>query len=145
MGTYCFALACSETLQKKSLYNFSGESSAGKSSLVNLIFGEEILPHHLLNTTSTICEMKFGEERKLIIHYEYDKEQNMRPLPTIIPLKTEEECGKSFHDQIEPYVTTESATGQKRLKYARVEIFWPHELLEVICFLKFFSIYMSRF
>ncbi|XP_028400789.1 uncharacterized protein LOC114523925 [Dendronephthya gigantea] len=113
----------------KTEYNIliAGESSAGKSSLVNLILGEELLPHHNLNTTSTICEVKHGEKRELIAHYNYDEEQRMRPKPEIHPLRTKEECGKNYCEQIAPFVQRKS---NERSKYTRVEIFWPHELLE---------------
>ena len=34
-----------------------GETSAGKSSLLNLLLGADVLPHSLLSTTSTICRL----------------------------------------------------------------------------------------
>ncbi|XP_028400785.1 uncharacterized protein LOC114523922 [Dendronephthya gigantea] len=121
--------------QKNSLTNteynvlIAGESSAGKSSLLNLILGEELLAHHVLSTTSTICELRFGEERKLVVHYKYNEETKTRPLPVIFPLKSQEECGKIFYDQIAPFVQM-SNQREKGSKYSRVEIFWPHELLK---------------
>ena len=115
----------------KFLFHFSGESGAGKSSLVNLILGEELLPHHVLNTTSTICEVKFGDERKLIAHYKYDEKLKRRPVPEIHPLKTKKECGKNYCDQIAPFVRMNRDKRQKGSKYTRVEIFWPHDLLKV--------------
>ena len=115
----------------KSLYNFSGESSSGKSSLVNLILGEELLPSHVLNSTSTICEVRFGYERRLIAHPKYSEELKTRPVPEIHPLKTKEECGKNYIDQIAFFVQMKSEERQKGSKYTRVEIFWPHELLKV--------------
>ncbi|XP_028400657.1 uncharacterized protein LOC114523822 [Dendronephthya gigantea] len=108
----------------------AGESSAGKSSLVNLILGEELLPHHALNTTSTICEVKYGKERKLIAHYNYDERSRKRRIPTIQELKTKEECGKNYCDQIAPFVQMQCDEREKGSRYTRVEIFWPHELLQ---------------
>jgi len=46
----------------------AGETSAGKSSVINLILGEDLLPYALLSTTSTICEMKYGEKPKIGVH-----------------------------------------------------------------------------
>lgn len=42
----------------------SGESSAGKSSMLNLILGEELLPFSVLSTTSTICELRYGKKKE---------------------------------------------------------------------------------
>ncbi|XP_028400660.1 uncharacterized protein LOC114523825 [Dendronephthya gigantea] len=113
----------------KTEYNIliAGDNSAGKSSLVNLILGEELLPHYSLHTTFTICEVKYGKERKLIVHHNYDEEQMTPPLPEIYLLKTKEECGKNYCEQIAPFVRRKSNEGSK---YTKVEIFWPHELLE---------------
>ena len=51
------------------LFSLTGETSSGKSSLINLIMGEELLPYSLLSTTSTICEVKFGTKRKIVAHF----------------------------------------------------------------------------
>ena len=98
---------------------------------MNLILGEELLPHHVLNTTSTICELKFGEERKLIVHYKYDDDQLEKRQPTQHSLKTQEECGKSYQEQITPFVFLEQTQREEGSNYEKVEIFWPHELLQV--------------
>ncbi|XP_028400624.1 uncharacterized protein LOC114523790 [Dendronephthya gigantea] len=108
----------------------AGESSAGKSSLVNLILGEELLPHHVLNTTSTICEVKYGEKRELIAHLKYDEQSGKRRVPKIQELKTKEEGGKNYCDQIAPFVQVQSDEREKGSRYTRVEIFWPQELLQ---------------
>ncbi|XP_028400784.1 uncharacterized protein LOC114523921 [Dendronephthya gigantea] len=116
--------------QKKSLTKteykvlIAGESSAGKSSLLNLILGEELLAHHVLSSTSTICELKFGEP-KLIVHYKSDKETTRR-LPAIYELDKNED----YYNQIAPFVQMLSKEREKGSEYGRVELFWPHELLE---------------
>lgn len=45
------------------VYNFVGESSAGKSSLLNLLLGEEILPSHMLPCTSCITVIKYDSRK----------------------------------------------------------------------------------
>ena len=50
---------------------FSGESSAGKSSLLNLLFGEECLPVHAKSCTATITTIRYGRQRKARIIYRY--------------------------------------------------------------------------
>ncbi|KAI8483285.1 hypothetical protein Bbelb_390260 [Branchiostoma belcheri] len=49
----------------------AGETSAGKSSLLNLILGEDLLPHSFLSSTSVICELKYGEREK-VLAYKWD-------------------------------------------------------------------------
>jgi hypothetical protein len=109
----------------------SGESSSGKSSLLNLILGEELLPHHVLNATSTICELKYGKVRQLIVHYKYDRDQRAKSPPDIFPLQTKEECGKTYQEQITPYVHLDRKERGKESDIEKVELFWPHELLQV--------------
>jgi membrane-bound lytic murein transglycosylase len=109
----------------------SGESSSGKSSFLNLILGEELLPHHVLNATSTICELKYGKVRELVVHYKYDKDQRIKPPSTTFPLQTEEECGDTYQKQIASFVYLDQKEREKGSDYDKVELFWPHELLQV--------------
>ena len=112
------------------LYN-SGESSAGKSTFLNLILGEEVLPSSVLSTTCTICELKYAKERCLVAHFK-TKDPKTGLLTKRIKLKKPENCGnKSYLDQITPYVHLES-NRESGSEYKKVEIFWPHELLQVI-------------
>ena len=107
--------------------SFKGETGSGKSSLINLILGEELLPYSILSTTSTICELKYGEERTIVTHYK-DKDPE-----TLLPTKTfnlvePKASGKSYHDQIFPFVQSGREIGSV---YKKVELFWPHKLLKV--------------
>ena len=45
-----------------------GEFSAGKSTMINALIGEPILPERALTATAIITEIKYGEERKAVIH-----------------------------------------------------------------------------
>lgn len=47
----------------------SGEASAGKSSLLNLLLEEEILPSHVLPCTSAITVIKYGKTRHAKVLY----------------------------------------------------------------------------
>ena len=95
--------------------------SSGKSSLINLILGEEILPFADTSTTSTICELKFGREKKMVAHFK-EKDPETGHVTKIIPLDEQTGCRK----QISNYVHKKGSI------YSKVELFWPHELLEVI-------------
>ena len=45
-----------------------GEFSAGKSTMINALIGEPILPERALTATAIITEIKYGEEKKAVIY-----------------------------------------------------------------------------
>jgi len=96
--------------------------------LVNLILGKELLPCSTLRKTSTICELKYGEEPKLVVHFK-DKDPE-----TGLPIKEfrlkAESSEQSYLQQISPFVQATSDRDQGS-RYKKVELFWPHDLLEV--------------
>ena len=104
-----------------------GESSAGKSSFLNLLLGEQLLPSAVLNATSTICEIKYGLERKLVVHYKDGDPQTGLPIKSI-PLYQSDQS--SYLDQISSYVHMKSDR-EKGSPFTKLEIFWPHEFLKV--------------
>ena len=107
-----------------------GEASAGKSSLINLILGERLLPSSSLSTTSTLCELKYGEERKIVAHFK-DTDSKTGLTSTMFLESPTESSGKSYLQQISPFVQVKGADRGKGSIYKRVEIFWPHQLLKV--------------
>ena len=98
---------------------------------MNLILGEELLPYSVLSTTSTICELKYGEQRRIVAHFK-DKDPETG-LPTMeFPLATGS-SEQSYLQQISHYVHVKSDR-EKGSIYKKIELFWPHQLLEVfIC------------
>ena len=107
-----------------------GEASAGKSSLINLILGERLLPSSSLSTTSTLCELKYGEERKIVAHFK-DTDSKTGLTSTMFLENPTESSGKSYLQQISPFVQVKGADRGKGTIYKKVEIFWPHQLLKV--------------
>ncbi|XP_028411477.1 uncharacterized protein LOC114534129 [Dendronephthya gigantea] len=112
----------------------AGETSAGKSSFVNLILGEEILPSCTLPATATICELKYGEVRKLVAYYKDEQEPEKRTLQS--EKTTKEELilrdpaeGKSYTDQLEEYLN-QRGDRKKGSPFKKCELFWPHDLLK---------------
>jgi len=94
---------------------------------VNLILGEELLPHSLLSTTSTICELKYGEQRRIVVHFK-DKDPETGHPTKEFALKAES-SEQSYLQQISPYV--HETSHREGSMYKKVELFWPHQLLKV--------------
>lgn len=51
-----------------------GNFKSGKSTLINALLGQEILPANALPTTAVITEIKYGEKPKAVLHF-------VNPLP----------------------------------------------------------------
>ena len=91
--------------------------------MLNLILGEELLPFSVLSTTSTICELKYGRERRIKLHF---KEEGRHP-----KMKNLDDSS-SYMDQISEFVYVKSARLREGApQYKNVELFWPHPLLNV--------------
>lgn len=102
-----------------------GETSAGKSSVINLILGEEILPNAVLSTTSTIFELKYGEKPMICLHF---KDNDGSRDPMYYKLTGPKE---TYEQQITNLVGHKKDRG-KGSPYKKVELFWPHPLFQVI-------------
>ncbi|KAL9963713.1 hypothetical protein ACROYT_G027246 [Oculina patagonica] len=47
----------------------AGETGAGKSSLINLLLNDHVLPTSIMQTTQTICEISYGPRKEAVIHF----------------------------------------------------------------------------
>ena len=95
----------------------TGETSAGKSSLINLLLNEEVLPTCVLQNTLTICEISYGPMKEATIHFD-----KYKPGEDPIRLK-----GKDF-DRMWKYIE-DPVDGERRCK--KIEIKIDNELLKV--------------
>ncbi|XP_078593959.1 uncharacterized protein LOC144871882 [Branchiostoma floridae x Branchiostoma japonicum] len=100
----------------------AGETSAGKSSLLNLLLGEDVLPQSLLSTTHVICELKRDTRKYVVVHsrdgdcdIEFDLEGSV----------------EDQKRQLSKYICSR----EKIPKYKKVEIFWPSPILHDRIFL----------
>lgn len=88
--------------------------------------GEEFLPYAALAVTSTICEVRYGREKKIKIHYKDDTKE----IEEINLL--DQKNGQSYVDQLMSYLRKELDRDQGG-EYAKIEIFWTNDLLKVSC------------
>ncbi|XP_078619743.1 uncharacterized protein LOC144886833 [Branchiostoma floridae x Branchiostoma japonicum] len=98
----------------------AGETSAGKSSLINLLLDEEVLPTSHLSNTYTICEIRYGDVRTIKLH---------RRDGTCQDRVLQEE--DSLVDLLKKYVE-EKGDRDQPTDYPRVEILLPRDFLKDI-------------
>ena len=105
-----------------------GETSSGKSTLLNLILGEQLLPYSVLSTTSTICELRYGDTPRLVAHFK-DKGSGDTS-KTVLLDKPSEASEQSYLKKISEFVHLKTKR-EKGSDYKKIELFWPHNLLKV--------------
>ena len=119
-----------------------GEFKQGKSTLINALLGAEILPSFGVPCTAVINEIKFGEEKRAVVHFR-------NPMPASLPeglveaarLHIERHAVNSQPipplpieiEQLERFVVIsdpakDHAESVAESPFERVEIFWPIEL-----------------
>ena len=96
--------------------------------MLNLILGEQLLPYAVLSTTSTICELRYGDTPKLVAHFK-DKGSG-DTLKTVLLDKPSEASEQSYLQQISEFVHLKW-NREKGSDYEKIVLFWPHNLLKV--------------
>ena len=118
-----------------------GEFKRGKSTFINALLGEEVLPAFVTPCTAVINELKWGQDKKAWLHF---RDPLPEKLPDTIPATArahiDEKAGTGpvpplpiAVEELEHYVVipdpardqTESVA---ETPYSRVELFWPLEL-----------------
>jgi len=119
----------------------TGTFKNGKSTFINALLGEEILPAYAVPTTAVINEIKYGAEKRAILYF---RDPLPDTLPDGIPQKTLQHMnkykGKAIppmdipYDEIEDYVVIPIGADAKQYKlespYQKVELFYPLEVLK---------------
>lgn len=98
-----------------------GEFKRGKSTFINALLGDEILPAYAKPCTAIINEVKWGDTPKALLHF-CKSEDNLLPAPQQIPV-----------DCLEKYVViqdgvSESEASNGGFAHSKLELFWPLEL-----------------
>jgi GTP-binding protein EngB required for normal cell division len=89
-----------------------GEFNRGKSTTINAMLGQKVLPAYAIPTTAIINEVKWGEAPRARLYYlpsGPDGAQRVEDIPV---------------DQIERYVVTKEGGNP----YEKVELYWPLDL-----------------
>lgn len=92
-----------------------GDFRQGKSTFVNALLGEQVLPSFAYPTTAIVNEVKFGEERRAVLHPL--AVNGLQAAPIDIPIA-----------DLDRYVTIDDNDPDKRSPYERADVYWPLEL-----------------
>ena len=117
-----------------------GEFKRGKSTFINALLGEEVLPAFATPCTAVINEIKYSEEKKAVLHF-------ANPLPSPMPkLAPDVEKHIAMHanegvippmeipvERIEEFVVIpdpgkDQAESISESPFSLVEIYWPIDL-----------------
>jgi GTPase Era involved in 16S rRNA processing len=99
-----------------------GEFKRGKSTFINALLGEEILPAYSTPCTAIINEVKWSDRKNAILHFNKSEDNELKS-PLNIPI-----------DEIEEYVVIKEESDQSQAinesPYEKLELFWPIKLCE---------------
>jgi GTPase SAR1 family protein len=109
-----------------------GEVNRGKSSLINALLGEKVLPVDILPCTAVIQEVHWGEARRAILHF---RQPLPSPMPEALPPDEEVHLSLAESDQVPPlevpvdrleeYAAIRGHEGGQETPYSKIEILWP--------------------
>lgn len=118
-----------------------GEFSAGKSTFINALLGEDVLPAYPIPTTAFINEVRYGEQKRALLHF-------LNPLPEIANLDgipgvrayAQQFSGRPIPpmeiavDEVEKYAAIPMDMDQdeanRSTPFEKLELFWPLEYLK---------------
>ncbi|WP_414545182.1 dynamin family protein [Nostoc sp. CCY0012] len=99
-----------------------GEFKRGKSTFINALLGEEILPAYSTPCTAIINEVKWSETKSALLHFNKSDGKPVKK-PLDVPI-----------DEIEEYVVIQDDADQSQAinesPYEKLELFWPLKLCE---------------
>jgi Dynamin family len=87
-----------------------GEFNTGKSTVLNALLGQKILPAYPVPTTALLTEVKWGEQPRAILHY-HPFGDGSQKIPLEVPIP-----------ELETYLVI---NGDEEKLYERIELFWP--------------------
>jgi len=97
-----------------------GEFKRGKSTVINAILGQSVLPAHSSPTTAIISEVKWGKQPAAVLHYLNKPDGSAGGTRAVRVEDLEEHIVIQEDDSTDTYENP----------YEKVEIFWPLELCQ---------------
>lgn len=98
-----------------------GEFKRGKSTLINALLGQDVLPARLAPCTAVITEVKHGEPARAVLH-----PSDLDRPPLEVPVEALKQHVAIADDEMDE---DEAADAVSKSPYARVEVFHPLPLL----------------
>jgi GTPase SAR1 family protein len=87
-----------------------GEFNTGKSTVLNALLGQKILPAYPVPTTALLTEVKWGDQPRAILHYRPSGDGSQK-MSLEVPIP-----------ELETYLVI---NGSEENLYERIELFWP--------------------
>lgn len=118
-----------------------GTFKNGKSTFINSLLGEAVLPAYALPATAVISEVKYGEEKEAILYFR-------NPLPENLPASISQKALSHMqrhnmkdvpplhidYSELENYVVIPMGEDPREMllesPYEKVELFWPLDMLK---------------
>lgn len=118
-----------------------GTFSNGKSTVINSLLGEEVLPAYALPTTAVINEVKYGDNKEAILYFRNPLPENLLASLSVKALEHMKKHGMKnipplhiSYNEIEDYVVIPMGEDPKEMllesPYEKVELFWPLPMLK---------------
>lgn len=118
-----------------------GTFSNGKSTVINSLLGEEVLPAYALPTTAVINEVKYGDNKEAVLYFRNPLPENLPASLSVKALEHMKTHGMKnipplhiSYNEIEDYVVIPMGEDPKEMllesPYEKVELFWPLPMLK---------------
>ena len=117
-----------------------GEFKRGKSTFINALLGEEILPAYSIPCTAIINEIKYGEKKRAVLHFNESARSKIGLLDESVAAHVlankDAACIPPMEipvDKLDDYVVIpdpgrDQAESVADSPFAKIEIFWPVDL-----------------
>lgn len=102
-----------------------GRFSAGKSTFINALFGQTVLPAAPTPTTGVLCEIKFADDngKKAILYPKKGVRKGGNDAPIEVAIS-------NLHEELCKYVKIDHfGDTQKTSRYQKLELYWPLPML----------------